>query len=356
MKQYFTNKILKWHNKINRPLPWKGEKNPYVIWLSEIILQQTRVNQGLPYFLKFKEQFPDVGSLAKADEDEILKLWQGLGYYSRARNLHEAARFIDTELNGCFPDNYDDIRKLKGVGDYTAAAIASFAFNMPYAVVDGNVYRVLSRFYGISTPIDSTRGKKEFHQFATELIPRDNPGIFNQAIMDFGAIQCIPAKPDCQLCPLKNKCSAFLEERVFLLPVKSKRMVRTNRYFHYLFIKEDNYLFISKRNGNDIWKNLYEFPLIEGNRVLGEKGIMKTKRWFELFKDQRPDRITLTCTYNQTLTHQKIHARFYEVNGKNWNLPGPDVIKINVDFLNNFAFPKVIDWYLKNKTLYSKID
>ncbi|MEM6964892.1 MAG: A/G-specific adenine glycosylase, partial [Bacteroidota bacterium] len=213
-KQFFTKQLLRWSETIDRPMPWKGEKNPYLIWLSEIILQQTRVEQGLPYFLKFKANYPTVHDLANAPEDEVMKLWEGLGYYSRARNLHFTAKFISKELNGIFPKNYDSILKLKGVGAYTAAAIASFAYDLPHAVVDGNVYRVLSRFFGIKTPIDTTEGKKQFTQLANELLVSDQAAKYNQAIMDFGAIQCMPKNPLCHECTFQTTCKAFQQKKI----------------------------------------------------------------------------------------------------------------------------------------------
>ncbi|MEO1264044.1 MAG: A/G-specific adenine glycosylase, partial [Bacteroidota bacterium] len=238
---------MEWFSTNHRPLPWKGEKNPYLIWLSEIILQQTRVEQGLPYFEKFKKKYPTVKDLANAPEDEVMKMWEGLGYYSRARNLHAAAKFIADELNGTFPDTFHEILGLKGVGPYTAAAIASFAYGLPHAVVDGNVYRVLSRFFGIEEPIDTTAGKKLFAALAQELLDEKQAGNYNQAIMDFGATHCTPALPACTSCLMKSKCTAFQKNTVNKLPVKIKKTKRRQRFFNYLILNEKGNVFIKKR-------------------------------------------------------------------------------------------------------------
>ncbi|MCR9286527.1 MAG: A/G-specific adenine glycosylase [Bacteroidetes bacterium] len=226
-KQFFTKKLMEWFSQNHRPLPWKGEKNPYYVWLSEIILQQTRVEQGLPYFEKFKSTYPTVAGLANAPEDEVMKLWEGLGYYSRARNLHFTAKYISKELGGVFPSDFEGILKLKGVGPYTAAAIASFAFDLPHAVVDGNVYRVLSRFFGIEKAIDSTEGKKEFSKLAQTLIDTKQPANYNQAIMDFGATHCKPSSPNCGKCLMSLNCFAFKNSKIESLPFKSKKKKKT---------------------------------------------------------------------------------------------------------------------------------
>lgn len=260
----FSKTLIKWYLQNKRDLPWRNTTNPYHIWLSEIMLQQTRVAQGLPYFLSFTSSFPTVFDLAKADEEQVLKLWQGLGYYSRARNLHGTAKYIASELNGIFPNNYNDLLKLKGVGEYTAAAIASFSHNEVVPVVDGNVFRVLSRYFDIETDIASTSAKKEFTALAKELIPKNNPAIFNQAIMEFGALQCAPKNPDCEICVLNSGCLALKYDKVNELPVKLKKTKVRNRYFHYLIFSDENQdVIIRKRVEKGIWQNLYEFPLIE---------------------------------------------------------------------------------------------
>lgn len=268
----FTKILTYWYSVNKRDLPWRQTKNPYHIWLSEIIMQQTQIKQGLPYYEAFVTNFPTVFDLAKADEQDVLKLWQGLGYYSRARNLHTSAKYICNELHGEFPITYSEILKLKGVGDYTASAISSICFNEPHAVVDGNVYRALSRFFGISTPINSTQGIKEFKSLATILLDTKNPGDYNQAIMEFGAIQCKPKNPDCRICPLKDGCVALQKENVDLLPVKLKKTKVTKKHFNFLvLISEDKKTVFEKRSKKGIWQNLYQFPLIESDKEINSE-------------------------------------------------------------------------------------
>ena len=277
-KKFFFEFLIKWNrNENKREMPWKGEKDPYKIWISEIILQQTRVQQGLAYYNRFIEAWPNVKSLAKAKEQEVYKLWEGLGYYSRCRNLIASARYINDELDGRFPDTYEDILSLKGIGDYTAAAIASFAFNQPYAVVDGNVFRVLARFFGIQTPIDSTEGKKLFRSLANELIDKNNPAEYNQAIMDFGAVVCKPVLPLCSECPLQKKCVASQKNLVSLLPVKEKGIKIRQRFFNYLVVEHGDKIYIRQRTEKDIWQNLYEFILIETDRMIPEDEFCKRR-------------------------------------------------------------------------------
>ncbi|MAT54296.1 MAG: A/G-specific adenine glycosylase [Saprospirales bacterium] len=347
----FRKALLRWHRDHHRPLPWKGEKNPYLVWLSEIILQQTRVEQGLPYFERFKERFPTVQDLASASEDEVLKLWEGLGYYSRARNLHHSAKYIANELNGVFPDNYDDIRKLKGVGDYTAAAIASFAFDLPHAVVDGNVYRVLSRYFADGTPIDTAAGKRRFAALANMLIDPQRPADFNQAMMDLGAGLCTPSSPDCEACPLAAGCEARKNDQASSLPVKSKKLKRKTRHFVYLMIHHNDGFYIRQRTGKDIWKNLYELPLIELQKPL--KNARQLKRlvpW--LGPDLLPEiRITERCRHE--LTHQRIEAVFCELR-VNDDFCAPEKEcwqRVSLNDLPDFAFPKLILNYLQQKAL-----
>lgn len=260
----FSEILINWYREHKRELPWRESSDPYLIWISEIILQQTRVVQGYDYFIRFIKRFPDVTSLAEADEDEVMKFWQGLGYYSRARNLHAAAR----SMNGVFPKTYPEVLALKGVGEYTAAAICSFAYNMPYAVVDGNVYRVLSRYLGIETPIDSTEGKKLFASLAGEFLDKSRPAVYNQAIMDFGAIQCTPQNPACLFCPLAGSCMALSKSMVAQLPVKQHKTKTTERFLNYIYVRAGACTFINKRTGNDIWKNLFELPLIDRKSVV----------------------------------------------------------------------------------------
>jgi A/G-specific adenine glycosylase len=265
----FSKQLIKWYLQNKRNLPWRETQNPYSIWLSEIMLQQTRVAQGLPYYEAFTSAFPTVFDLANASEEQVLKLWQGLGYYSRARNLHHTAKYIANELNGAFPKNYKTLLELKGVGDYTAAAIASFSYGEVVPVVDGNVFRVLSRVFQIETDISNASAKKEFQEMALALMPKNNPALFNQAIMEFGALQCVPKNPNCENCIFNTKCLALKNNRVAELPVKLKKTKVTNRFFNYLiFEDEKNNTLIQKRSAKGIWHNLYEFPLIETDNDL----------------------------------------------------------------------------------------
>jgi len=353
--QFFTQHLNDWLAKSHRPLPWKGEKDPYLIWLSEIILQQTRVEQGRPYFERFRRRFPNVRALADAPEDEVMKNWEGLGYYSRARNLHAAAKYVAYDCGGQFPSDYQSIRKLKGVGPYTAAAIASFAYELPYAVVDGNVYRILSRFWGIDSPIDTAEGKKTFARLAQDLLEANpvSPSRHNQAMMDFGATQCTPKAPDCMFCPLREKCQAWLQGKVGQLPVKSKKLVKKHRYFHYLLFNWRGQVWIGKRQGKDIWRNLYEFPLLETQAPgLSDAAARRSDYWRQLagaaeavvaFKTPEP--------LKQALTHQYIHASFWEIHLPDAvepsNLEGFQPVKR--ENLSKFAFPKIIARYLNGK-------
>lgn len=314
----FSDKILDWYNKNKRDLPWRGSKDPYKIWLSEIILQQTRVAQGVPYYLKFVSNFPEVAQLANAKEEKVLKLWQGLGYYSRARNLHAAAKMVVNDYGGNFPGSYKELLKLKGVGDYTASAIASICFDERQAVVDGNVYRVLSRFFGVDTPINSTEGIRYFKELARQLLHKSNVRDYNQGIMEFGAIQCTPKNPNCSSCPLQGGCLGLKENRIDSLPVKvNKTKVRT-RYFNYLVPvytdkKGVSYTLLKQRTGKGIWQHLWEFPLLEteinGDLQAIEIGFNKT------LGDTEPLSISL---YNEDavvhkLSHQHLHTKFWIV-------------------------------------------
>ena len=305
-----TETLLDWYEENKRELPWRETTDPYQIWISEIILQQTRVVQGYDYFLRFIRRFPDVEALASASEDEVMKYWQGLGYYSRARNLYAAAK----SMNGVFPQKYQEVRALKGVGDYTAAAICSFAYNQPYAVVDGNVYRVLSRYFGIDTPIDSTEGKRLFATLADEMLDKLHPAIYNQAIMDFGAIQCTPQSPNCMFCPLADSCSALAKGQVMKLPVKQHRTKTSNRYFNYIYVRMGACTFIHKRTENDIWKNLFELPLIETEADLSEEDFVKSSQFRSLFAEgEKPEVRSILRNVKHVLSHRVIYTNFYEV-------------------------------------------
>ena len=312
----FSNSLIKWYLQNKRDLPWRNTVNPYPIWLSEIMLQQTRVAQGLPYFIAFMEAFPTVFDLANAEEEQVLKLWQGLGYYSRARNLHATAKYIATELKGDFPPNYDQLLQLKGVGEYTAAAIASFAYNEPVAVVDGNVFRVLSRYFNMDNDISDGKTKKEFQILAQELLPKDKAALFNQAIMEFGALQCVPKNPDCANCILSSSCAGLQHKKVNILPVKSKKTKVTNKFFNYLILKDIQGNFVvQKRAGKGIWENLYEFTLIETPEMSNEIDFMNQLKATK-FYNQLPADISLLNTevIQHKLSHQNLYIQFYILN------------------------------------------
>ncbi len=304
----FSNTLVYWYLQNKRDLPWRKTKNPYFIWLSEIMLQQTRVAQSLAYYTKFTTHFPTVFDLAKADESTVLKMWQGLGYYSRARNLHFTAKYISNELNGKFPSTYKELIKLKGIGDYTASAIASFAFNEPTAVVDGNVYRVLSRYFGIETAINSSIGIKEFKKLAQTLIDKKEPANYNQAIMEFGAIQCKPKKPLCMFCPLSESCVAFQTNLIDKLPVKEKKVKVKKRYFNYLVIKtKDDKTILSERKGKGIWQGLYQFPLIESNTIIDKNTLIELEEFHKLF----PEETTISLFNKKEIVHKLSHQHLY---------------------------------------------
>ena len=344
----FSNVLIKWYLQNKRDLPWRNTTNPYPIWLSEIMLQQTRVAQGMPYFLSFTTAFPTVFDLAAASEEQVLKLWQGLGYYSRARNLHKTAQYIATELNGIFPDNYNDLLKLKGIGDYTAAAIASFAYNEVVPVVDGNVFRVLSRYFDIETDIAPASAKKEFAALAFELMPKDNPAIFNQAIMEFGALQCVPKSPNCSICVFNESCAALQKKKVDQLPVKSKKLKVRNRYFNYIVASDENEnTIIQKRTSKGIWHNLYEFPLLETEKE-EDFDFVSEQIQNEYFKDNGISSILETNDKSivHKLSHQHLHIKFWKVTIKGSVKEG-----INQETLKTFPFPIVIHNFIEKEEM-----
>lgn len=347
MYEYFTAGLLSWGAANRRDLPWVGERDPYLVWLSEVILQQTRVDQGLPYYERFVDAMPTVEDMAKAPESAVMKLWEGLGYYSRARNMHATARYIVDELNGKFPTTYDGLLSLKGVGPYTAAAIASFAYALPHAVVDGNVYRVLSRFFGISIPIDSTRGKKEFAQLAQDLLPGKKAAAYNQAIMDFGSRQCSPRQPDCFSCPFTDKCAAHASDTVADFPVKEKRIKRRQRFFNYCIIEQGAQVWLKKREEKDIWQNLYEFPLIERESEEDTDKLLASPEFKALMEGESFELQAVSPWIKHELTHQKIKARFLHlsIQGKTCGKPlwGKAIER---HLMGNFAFPRLISRYL----------
>lgn len=358
----FRKRLLDWAALTHRPMPWKGIKDPYKIWLSEIILQQTRVEQGLPYYEKFISRYPSVRHLAEAPEDEVLKCWEGLGYYARARNMHAAAKSVASAWGGDFPDTYEDIRQLKGVGDYTAAAIASFAFDLPYAVLDGNVYRVLSRLFGISLPIDSPGAKKTFGALAQALLDPERPGSYNQAMMDFGAVHCTPQLAQCHQCPFADICVAFKEGSVSNLPVKSKKLIKKDRFFLYLVLMHEGDTFLQKRTAKDIWQNLYEFPMLELAALPSDQQQALTLVQEQVFEGRNlagglPAH--LSKTYKQALTHQLIQAVFLKISlpellldkRLNSNIIANSIRVPFESLQKNFAFPRIIDLYLQEKVL-----
>ena len=337
-----------WYDKNRRELPWRMTKNPYYIWVSEIILQQTRVAQGYDYFIRFVERFPDVESLAMADEDEVMKYWQGLGYYSRARNLHAAARQV-MDLGG-FPVDYPGVRSLKGIGDYTASAICSIAYDLPHAVVDGNVYRVISRLLGVDTPIDSTIGKREFAELADALLDRSHPGEHNQAVMDFGAMVCTPQGPRCNECPLLDCCVAKAENRVSELPVKSRKTQTKNRYFNYIYVRAGAYTFINKRVGNDIWKNLYEFPLVETDHEVSEEEFYALPELQAMMvADERPVFRSLLRGVKHVLSHRVIWANFYEVVLPEDTRSFSTFLRIREEKLDSYPVSRLVSLFLEKK-------
>ena len=337
----FSDNILIWYGENRRDLPWRNTKDPYLIWISEIILQQTRVSQGYDYYLSFVSRFPDVCSLASAPEDEVMRYWQGLGYYTRARNLHAAAK----SMNGTFPTTYEGVRALKGVGDYTAAAICSFAYGMPYAVVDGNVFRVLSRYFGIDTPIDSTTGKKLFTALAQDNMDESCPAEYNQAMMDFGALQCTPQSPTCMYCPLAETCVAFRTGMAEELPVKQKKLSVKTRHFNYLWVKAGEYTYINKRTEKEIWQNLYELPLVESEHELSQIELLeRMKPW--LTDDEEIQLDLLIQGVKHVLTHRVIMANFYQVTLPPGSSSFSSFIMVKPESLASYAFPRLITSFL----------
>lgn len=330
---HFHLLIADWYRQNHRKLPWRETKNPYFIWLSEIIMQQTRIEQGMNYYLKFTNAYPTVQDLANASEQDVLNNWQGLGYYSRARNLHFSAKLVVNDLNGEFPTTYNEIIQLKGVGTYTAAAIASFAYNERCAVVDGNVYRFLSRLFDIATPIDSTQGKKEFQLLADELIKKADPGAHNQAMMEMGSLICSP-KPDCEACPVQVHCLALKNKTISERPIKSKKTKVRDRYFHYLVHSFDGKTIIIKRTEKGIWQNMYQFPLIETEST------------------ETPIAISSEISFSSEvqkhiLSHQRIFAVFHHIN----NAPkavDSDHLEINKVEIQDYPLPRIIDRYLED--------
>ena len=346
---FFNVPVHAWYADNKRELPWRNTLDPYLIWLSEIILQQTRIDQGLSYYNRFSETFPTITDLAKAPEDQVLKLWQGLGYYSRARNLHATARIIAEQYSGSFPSQYEQILALKGVGEYTAAAIASIAFSLEYPAIDGNVYRVLSRFFGITEPIDTTKGKKLFKELATKLIKDTNPGLHNQAVMEFGALQCTPSTPDCQNCPISARCYAHANKMAGELPVKLNKPKQRQRYFNYIVPIYKGSTWLRKRTDNDIWKNLFEFPLIETTDKKEVDDLLNLAEFQKLSDSLFSGVEKLTEWKVHILTHQRIHYRIIRIILTDEISSSNGFVRVNKEDIFNFAVPKLLETYIDNE-------
>jgi len=349
LNNHFTSTIIGWYLKNKRDLPWRETSDPYTIWLSEIILQQTRVNQGLPYFKKFIEKYPAIKDFSQAKEDEILKMWQGLGYYSRARNMIACANTIMTEYGGEFPDNYKELLNLKGIGKYTAAAIASICFNEPVPVVDGNVFRVLARHFGITDDLSHSKTFQVFYNKASELIDKHNPALFNQSMMEFGALQCTPKKYDCNSCVFSDSCFASLNKMQNALPIKSKKIKKKVRFFYYFIVKYKDSVLMRKRPKGDIWSGLYDFLLVEKKESTQDQEIFEhignLSQYQKYYSSHRE--------YKHILTHQTIFARFYQINIntkeefeviKNANL----LINVETNSIKKYPVSILIDNFLKN--------
>ena len=337
--------LLDWYARHGRDLPWRRTRDPYRIWLSEVILQQTRVAQGMDYYLRFTERFPDVGSLAAAPEDEVLKLWQGLGYYSRARNLHAAARQVVERFGGRFPVALEEVRSLRGVGDYTAAAICSAAYDAPCAVVDGNVYRVLARLFDLDAPIDSTAGKRTFAELAQSQLDTAHPGRYNQAIMDFGALRCTPSSPRCEVCPLAGQCLALAAGTVAARPVKQGKTRVRDRWFNYLHVSSGDRTLLRRREGRDIWQGLYEFPLIETEGPAELPELVRLPQFRELLGDAPWHLVRSIPLPKHQLSHQTLHAVVHRIETLSLT-PAAAAMAVPTAALGDYAVPRLIDRYL----------
>ena len=328
--------LIHWYNRSARDLPWRRTKDPYLVWVSEIILQQTTVDQGLPYYNRFIERFPDIQVLARAKSETVMKLWEGLGYYSRARNLHFTAKYVYLELGGLFPDNYDGLLALKGIGPYTAAAIASFCFDLPHAVVDGNVLRVITRLYGLQLSIDEKEGKNEVQKRAALLLSFQQPAVFNQAIMELGALVCSYKQPDCSNCPWKKDCKAYGKDEISRLPIRTKKIKKRNRYFHFYVLEHQGQVLVQKRIAKDIWRDLHQFPLLEMEKdtFSNEK---RPPEWI------MPKEATLLSSTQgkQSLTHQKIEANFFHYRVPN-KMSQHQMFWVQHESLLGLSWPKLI--------------
>jgi A/G-specific adenine glycosylase len=342
----FNTSLVDWYHRFKRDLPWRETRDPYKIWLSEIILQQTRVDQGMAYYQKFVSKYPKASDLAIASEDEVLKDWQGLGYYSRARNLHFSAKKIASEYNGTFPDSYKEILSLKGVGDYTAAAIASFAFNLPHPVIDGNVMRVLSRFFGVFEPIDSNEGKKKLQELANKNLLLNDPATYNQAIMEFGALQCVPVNPNCEVCPIASSCVALQKNAVAQLPFKAKKTAVKELYVYYAVIEFDGIVYMKKRSGEGIWEGLYDFPRIESESALEQEAILLyLQKGIQL--DEPIIQVDFSKEYKHILSHRRLKARFLHIKLSNkWHNMPSGAVEVAWGNITEKGIPRLIEKYL----------
>lgn len=347
-----SSTLINWYLQKKRNLPWRNSSNPYEIWVSEVILQQTRVAQGMGYYHRFLEQFPTVESLANADIEDVLKVWQGLGYYSRARNMHAGAKYVLQQHNGSFPPNFQDLLKIKGVGEYTAAAIGSFVFNLPVSVVDGNVNRVIARIFGIHDPVNSSAGTKKIKEIADKILDSANPGIHNQAIMEFGALQCTVKNPDCSYCPLQGDCYAFIHNEISVLPQKIKPQKARDRYFNYLIINSNDNIYLRKRAGKDIWHGLYEFPLIESDKALSQNELQQSSSWEAIFNGENYEITHSSETFKHKLSHQTIHATFYiiKMNGILRNKL-KDTVMIKKEEIAGFPVSKLMEKFISTHAL-----
>ncbi|MFP4557051.1 MAG: A/G-specific adenine glycosylase [Bacteroidales bacterium] len=343
----FKNILAAWYRDNKRELPWRETSNPYFIWISEVILQQTRVVQGIGYYYRFIESFPTVKALAGAKEDEVLKVWQGLGYYTRARNLHAASKLIMEKYDGKLPESYDELLKIRGIGPYSAGAIASFAFNMPVPAIDGNVYRIIARVFGLFASPYTASGRREFFSLVNDLMDKKSPGSFNQALLDFGALQCVPQSPSCSACPFISYCYAFRNNMIASLPVKAKRIVPKNRFFTYLLIRFKEYTFIHKRNEKDIWHSLYEFPLIESDKLPLPEELRQLEDWQQLFKGCDARITYFSSPVKHQLSHQTILSQYVIVEISKVSAKLKSGYKcVENRSISNYSTPKLIDNFL----------
>jgi len=350
-----TPTLIQWYEDNKRDLPWRKTFDPYKIWLSEVILQQTRVDQGMRYYLRFVDQFARINDLAKASEEEVLKLWQGLGYYSRARNLHHTAKVVAGTFDGVFPDTYEGLLQLKGIGPYTAAAIASISFGKAHPVLDGNVARVISRLFAINDPVNETLGKDKIEKILSGLIDNSDPGTFNQAMMEFGALHCTPKNPSCETCPLISKCKGFENGLVNTLPIKLKKVKVKQRFFNYflinLYSNGKHLVYLHKRTGKDIWQGLYDFPMIETAESLSTDKLLQSSDWSRLFNGIEPHIVSVSDDHKHQLTHRQIIARFYEIEiTHKLKSAGDNFLLVNDHDIHNYPLPRLIDRYLEERS------